>query len=256
MLIVRRIVQLLGFAVHSIYMRSGLVKISQTDALMTKLYMAYKNAFERTNVKAIALLVQENFTVLDVGAGFGFYSRVFSGLVPAGQVHSFEPGSLNFKRCLRTKEKMCEHNNVIVNQTALTSEKGFRKLRIDYVNPANNSIVDLDERVDVYEEVQTTTIDSYCKENEIAPNFIKIDIQGHEIHCLKGASEVLMSAPRLSLLIELDFINHKEKSLLVLDFLLGLNYKPFSYCQKSGFTLFDVSKSRKEYFDVFFFKTI
>ena len=94
------------------------------------------------------------------------------------------------------------------------------------------------------------------QKNKIVPNFIKIDIQGHEIYCLKGAREVLRIAPRLSLLIELDFINHKEKSLLVLDFLLGLNYKPFSYGKKSGFTIFDVSKSRKEYFDVFFFKSI
>ena len=220
MLIARRLVQLLGFALHSIHIRSGLVKISHIEALITKLYMAYKNIFERANVEAITCLVEENFVILDVGAGFGFYSRVFSGLVPAGQVHSFEPSSLNFKRCLRTKEKMCEHDNVIVNRTALTSEKGLRKLRIDYVNPANNSILDLDERVDVYEEVQTATIDSYCKKNKIVPNFIKIDIQGHEIYCLKGAREVLRIAPRLSLLIELDFINHKEKSLLVLDFLL------------------------------------
>ncbi len=255
MLIVRRIVQILGFAVYSIYIRIGGTNCLQTEALITTLYMAYKNIFERNNIVAINSLVEENFVALDVGAGFGFYSKIFSKLLPKGHVHSFEPNSLNFRRCQRLKEKYSKNDNITINPIALTSEKGIRRLKIDNVNPANHSILESDTRFNTYEDVEATTIDSYCKENNITPNFIKIDIQGHEIYCLAGAREVLRSATNLSLLIELDFINHKEKSHLVLDFLLGMNYTAFSHSRKNGFEKFDVSEIRKEYLDVFFFKS-
>jgi hypothetical protein len=41
-------------------------------------------------------------------------------------------------------------------------------------------------------EVPLTTIDTFCAEHAIAPTLIKVDIEGFEIHALRGARETML----------------------------------------------------------------
>ncbi len=46
--------------------------------------------------------------------------------------------------------------------------------------------------MDKSEEIKLTTIDDYCKRNNIDRiHFLKLDIEGHELKALKGASQMI-----------------------------------------------------------------
>ena len=47
-------------------------------------------------------------------------------------------------------------------------------------------------KMDLKEEIEIKTIDSFCKENNIAQiNFLKLDVEGHELSVLNGAIKML-----------------------------------------------------------------
>ncbi|MSP59296.1 MAG: hypothetical protein EXR72_02965 [Myxococcales bacterium] len=42
-----------------------------------------------------------------------------------------------------------------------------------------------------HDDERTITLDTYCRRRDVAPTHIKLDIEGHEIFCLAGMTEVL-----------------------------------------------------------------
>jgi FkbM family methyltransferase len=57
--------------------------------------------------------------------------------------------------------------------------------------------------------VTVTTIDAFCTANSIAPTWIKIDIEGFEIHALRGASQTL-ARHRPTVVVEMHPMNWPE----------------------------------------------
>ena len=44
----------------------------------------------------------------------------------------------------------------------------------------------------IQESISITTVDEFCRKNDIAHiNFLKLDIEGHELYCLEGAVEMM-----------------------------------------------------------------
>lgn len=137
--------------------------------------------------------------VVDVGANIGIYSQFLSRCVgPTGLVHSFEPSPDNFKRlCAATRDL----SNVRLTQAAVGERSGECKLYIsDKLNVDHRAYkADGDSRRAVPTDM--VALDDYLKPGQRV-DLIKMDIQGYELHALRGAQRVLQENAEINLLLE------------------------------------------------------
>ena len=127
---------------------------------------------------------------VDVGAHQGFFTILAGDLVGAdGAVHSFEPTPDNFV-ILTSNTKQSKH--IHINNVAVSSQDGFSDF---YLFPTGSSEYNSIEK-DTTDKakkisVKTINIDGYCKDHNVLVKMIKIDVEGHELSVLKGASHLL-----------------------------------------------------------------
>jgi FkbM family methyltransferase len=164
------------------------------------LYAAYKAYTDRAERELLEQALFPGAIVLDAGANIGIYSEFLSRCVgPTGIVHSFEPSPDNFGRLRAATDKL---SNVRVSQAAVGERSGKTKLYIsDKLNVDHRTYnADEDSRHTVPTEM--IALDDYFKPGERV-DLIKIDIQGYELHALRGAKRVLMDNLEIKLLLEL-----------------------------------------------------
>ena len=119
---------------------------------------------------------------VDVGGNIGLHTVRFAHQFQ--QVHSFEPTATNFECLVKNTELL---NNVLLHQLGLGNEETVLTIRLpaDSNNCGNFSIVDFDNNTDAIEEsISIVTMDSLS----LAPDLIKIDVQGFDYNVLVGAS--------------------------------------------------------------------
>lgn len=128
-------------------------------------------------------LLRPGHTVLDVGANVGYYTLLASVLVgDAGRVHAFEPEPRN-AGFLRRHVSINRRGNVRVEQAALSDRAGTA--RFDFGSGSGTG--HLAEAGAL--EVRTLRLDDYCAEHGLAPDAVKIDVEGAEMSVLEGARE-------------------------------------------------------------------
>lgn len=133
---------------------------------------------------------------LDVGAHVGFWSNSFARRFTT--VHSFEPNPETFKCLMQNKfDNVTAHNFGLGEDSKNTflSYPDGRGTREPH-NSGGWEIVD--EETEGAYPVMTRPMDSLG----LRPDFIKIDVQGYELHVLKGGYETIMKY-RPIILIEL-----------------------------------------------------
>ena len=155
----------------------------------------YLNHLKRKHLKKgedelhlLRFFVHKGNGAIDIGANKGVYSSILAPLTSI--VHAFEPNPKLF-RILKSGLA----SNCIGYQIALSNTSTKKKLLIPYSKRrkaysnqgASLSNVKVNGEHGVV-EVQTRTLDSY---NFINIDFIKIDVEGHELNVLKGAVKTL-----------------------------------------------------------------
>ena len=152
--------------------------------------------------------------IWDIGAHFGYSSMCFSRLVgEEGKVIAFEPNSFNFER-LKLHIVKNEISNIEICPYALFSEEKILSFNVsnDIENsPSTGShLADIlpSQPAEVYSrlgfekiEVQAKTIDRLIECDHYAiPDCLKIDVEGAEFECIKGARSLLSQHKPLLLL--------------------------------------------------------
>ena len=154
------------------------------------------------------LLAGERICIVDVGAADGLAKR-WGSIAGCLHVVAFEPDS----RSDATHDSAIGAEVTVVPQAA-SSEKGVgtiyltRKPRCSSLYEPNMDIVNRypdSERYDVLQtsQVDCTTIDIVMQEMSIDMDFLKIDTQGAELDCLRGAQESLHNC--LGIEVEVEF---------------------------------------------------
>ena len=171
------------------------------DAFHHKGYWFYGKKRERATMELFAKLIKPDYIILEVGGHIGYITNYFSDLLTKGGIiYVFEPGINNLPFLRKNIEQL---DNVILIQKAVSDRNGKAKFYIEDLTGQNNSLLPdyanfkensemsfvKSEKKEV--EVETITIDTFCKEYSIIPDFIKIDIEGAELLALKGMSAVL-----------------------------------------------------------------
>jgi len=158
--------------------------------------------------------------VLDVGANSGQYGREIRAHGYRGEIVSFEPGRRAFDLLERVS---AGDDQWSCRQLALGESSGGRSINIASNEGASSSFLTLTEThrssapavtYETREDVEVATLDELASEvlRDAAPVWLKLDVQGYELHVLTGAEATL---PRLAALeVEVSLVQlYREQAL-------------------------------------------
>jgi FkbM family methyltransferase len=150
--------------------------------------------------------------IFDVGANEGNWTRMALALNPAAVIHSFEPLPEMYRRL----QFAAFPNNVHLNPIGFSSQPGTRFIDVrsasfERVSPQNGSYNESNQRI----PVELDTVDNYCTTHEIASiDFLKLDVEGHELLILKGAQKMIDAERILRIQFEYSRCNIDSRVLL------------------------------------------
>ena len=144
-------------------------------------------------------LVKPGMHAVDVGANIGLYSLLLACLVERnGSVLSFEPDPNLFA----TLCENCTSNNaanIVPFQCALGRVNGVASFYRSAFNSGDNRLGRASVGYDAV-EVKVARFDDLQPESK--PDFVKIDVQGHELAALAGMARALSANPNVRVLFE------------------------------------------------------
>ena len=174
--------------------------------------------------------------VLDIGAHIGLVTLPLSEVLDSdGRVFSFEPGDDN-RKFLRKHLDLNAITNVevrglVVGDRNLNEVEFFEQ---EGDSPMNSLAIRGEGGVYFPVVKRQTDLDSFCRNEGLSPDVIKIDVEGAEIKVLRGAREVLIKhKPLVFLSVHRDEIRELGGSL---DELMAL-------IVDVGYEVFDLNKN-------------
>ena len=161
------------------------------DWFYPRLY--YGEPHEPSLTRRILETIEEDSVFYDIGAHVGYYTAICAQKSPDGNVHSFEL----HPEAVGAIQKTLERNDLeaLVNQSAVSDESG-NTLR--YTTEGPSIAIENDGEY----EANSVTLDRYTQDHE-SPDVIKIDVEGHEYHVLKGAERVFDQSPPKHVFVEI-----------------------------------------------------
>ena len=251
---------------------------------------SYKRKIERLikkpfepEINILNDLCDQNRSSIDIGVFRGAYSYRLSEL--SKKVYGFEPNPIMFKTL---KKNLCKiKKNIEIFNLALSNQKGSCILKIpirdDYIYSFRNdgsyskskipfykksylkfnfedyyeaglATIDINNNLNLrkYDEfnVLKNKLDNILIRDEIG--FIKVDVEGHELECLKGAEKILKTY-KPNLLIEINKVHNKNYN-QIFKFLKNLHYSCFYYDNKKLIKIFNYDENPREDYKNFIFK--
>lgn len=141
------------------------------------------------------------FVVFDVGANVGEWTISLLGLAEGlrgeGHVHCFELAPITFSKLQSAMARNQSGAKVFCTNAGLSDSDGTMELYINGENSGVNSFYNrrlegLGISYGQRETVQVTTVDNYCHKEGISHiDFLKIDVEGHELAVVQGAKAML-----------------------------------------------------------------
>jgi FkbM family methyltransferase len=174
-------------------------------------------------------------TIFDVGANIGQSAQTYRRLYPQAEIWSFEPFPSTYKDLCRSVSDPKFHPV----ELALSDRIATTELNIGAESITNSFLrrqSDSGETV----EVQTDTIDHFCRERGISTiDILKVDVEGAEERVFKGAREMFSRGAVKSVFVEVYFRPVYERMPLFWDLDTQLKRFGFGLCG-----LYSLSSSR------------
>ncbi len=205
--------------------------ITSNDA-MTR-HLLRRDAFEEGEQRFVFQFLQPGMVFLDAGAHHGLYTLLASQKVgPRGRVIAFEPSPRELRR-LRWHLAINRCRNVLVDPVALGDVEGASELYVVRKKETGcNSLRPPDVHYPVKRvRVQVSTLDARVQRAGLDRiDMIKLDVEGAELHVLKGATSVIAHYRPIILSEMEDFRTTPwgYKSLQIYESLEGQDYRWFS----------------------------
>jgi FkbM family methyltransferase len=142
--------------------------------------------------------------ILDVGAQFGLYSMLAARHIGAdGRIFAFEPSPETVAVLRRHLKNNGMTDRVEIVQAAVGPEEGEVTFYMAGTHPSNTlapTTVDPVKLTPV--KVKAITVDGFCRQRQVKPTILKIDVEGWELQVLRGATEVVQD-PALTICVEM-----------------------------------------------------
>lgn len=156
----------------------------------------FTGTYEAGTLGVIRSCLKKGDAFIDVGANIGLMSIFAARIVEKGTVYSFEPLLETFA-VLQKNIEINNIHNVKAYNIALSDTRGKS---IIYTNPyagkGSTSFIKPSEQDDVKEyKVMTERLDDFLETNPLSNlKMLKIDVEGWELHVLKGVKRLLKSS--------------------------------------------------------------
>lgn len=219
---------------------------------VSKAYDIRTRAWWEPEIDIVKLALREGETALDIGANYGVYAYHMSRAVGrTGKVYSFEPVPLTFEtlkvvgRLLRFTHNVelvdrgCSDENATISFEVPVQESGAFAAGQAYIGNRNDEHAGKEAQVrwastaTVHADV--VRLDDFLPDAADIP-LIKIDIEGAELHCFKGAEKLIdKHLPTIICEINpwfLEGFGLQTKDLT--DFVEGKGYRIYSYRTENG----------------------
>ncbi len=185
--------------------QAGAVAIDERNALYQDVQR--NSNFDPTLGKVFRTAIRPGHVVFDVGAHVGLYTVLFSRLVgESGKVFCFEPVGYNRARLQRNLQLNACTNVTVLDKGAgeKTGRVKFHRVKPESPNTGVGTILGSNyfhRHRDLYEEteIDLVAVDEIAESHDVKVDFLKIDVEGYELHVLKGAQATLAHAPTIVL---------------------------------------------------------
>ena len=172
---------------------------AQGHRMLARLYWEGPRSYEPQTVRTWWVLATGAAHVVDVGAHVGYYALLASRAAPAALVQAVEP----LPEALRVLERLrvTNHSTIRIHAAALGQQIGTARLALP-MNPVNRlptvgSIV-LDRAGQLASRravrllpVRVTTLDTLFDTAGVAPDLVKLDVEGAEMAVLQGGQRTI-----------------------------------------------------------------
>ena len=191
--------------------------------------------FQRHILKNSFLKIQENYTIIDIGANVGLMTLPFAKLVPGGKVFSFEPTHYALERLKKNLALNPEIAKRVTVINSFVSEKSdinpdilaYSSWKVDGAGGSNLHPVHLGTPKDA-QGVPSISLNDFVEQQKLEKiDFIKIDTDGHEYEVFKGAERAIAKyRPKIIFEIGLYVLDEKNITFdFYMDYFKRLNYK-------------------------------
>lgn len=160
---------------------------------LAHLYKAVAYQYHRDLGRGVQPLIGRDAVIVDVGAHAGQHTKLFARMVPEGHVYAFEPG-VYARSILNIVFKLRRFANLTLVPLGLSDAVTTETLNVPLKRHGSMGFglshmgPQTDGRETVSEDIQLTTLDQFVKDNGLSRiDFIKVDIEGWEVHFLRGA---------------------------------------------------------------------
>ncbi|NOU50788.1 FkbM family methyltransferase [Pseudoalteromonas sp. JBTF-M23] len=150
--------------------------------------------FDITNmyIEPFILPFKDSAIFFDLGAYDGSDSERFLRHVNKGIAYLFEP----IPEQVNVLQKKYQNSNSV--QVVAAAVGSTEKTVYFNVSGTSSKVVESGDDQDAV-AVQQTYLDKFCKQNELQPDYIKMDVEGFEVEVLKGMEELIQQhKPKLA----------------------------------------------------------
>lgn len=159
----------------------------------------FKAIFRQHHSELMPILKQyipEDGAVIDIGGHAGQFTKLFSSVARNGHVYTFEPGTYAYS-ILSLMKKIKGLKNVSLFKLGVSSENTNKTLSVPIKESGSlgygrSCVSDAAFEKSVQEQINLISLDSFVEEGNFSRlDFIKVDVEGHEMSVLRGAKETL-----------------------------------------------------------------
>lgn len=149
---------------------------------------------EPQTVRYVNRYLKHGDICVDVGANLGLYTLLFAR--KAACVYAFEPNPAIRRVCKRAVA-LNDYQNVVLDERAVSDEGGQARFYVNRVAgfsaliPAKNTTRVIDVTKIRLDDMELGRVD-----------WLKIDVEGHEIAVLRGAQRLIARNPQIRLIVE------------------------------------------------------
>lgn len=157
--------------------------------------------FEEPELRFAMRHAQGGGTILDVGANIGVFTAACARAAgERGSVIALEPSPATFAKLRLTCARL-GLKNVDLRPIAAARENGRARFIADGIHELRQHLADARDSGGPSIEVEARRLDEVCGDRVQSVTLVKVDVEGHEVDALSGATRILENG-RAHLIVE------------------------------------------------------